>query len=753
MSINTSNLVTTENGQALLADVHSINERLRADGRHINVVLFFPYIAISQKTDSEVEAITDTTYEQIKQEPCWTPVDVCQVQKYAVETVIKRDFTIGGLFNVEQDISNARTVILFSESKIIDNRSEEEKEADGHNSAAYILETFYGFETSIVPYAYTQILNSNGELDPNGISIGASRYGRARHRFYFNYIIDNNNGIADNINVDDNIYPYSDGYLSKTAFELGLKRYEEAIESYEAEYEKYANGHKLYYENLKDATEHAAKTHKFYVLRDETDTLTDPAGFDLQAENTSFGWLQFPAGGTLDPHSAPVYDGIIPDDYAAGSYGNDADNAYEEAAMRFVYKDLRKVKFTKIGNSPNPSSEERYVPVKFDFLLFFRTGLPVSHATSFISTYNYMRVYININNEIRTGAEIYVKNITNGYFGPHCPAIGNIKVIEGTVNKNLQFSLLHEIITCREDPNSSGNYIFGNSREFFFLDLLRNSNWGKIANTVLKCATFDSGMVYKSVGGSDIGNLTLTIQPNFAGGYVFSKFVRPAGSPQGVSSIYEIPKAFDALDMSENLQPSLTKVALSGTTWNMIGNAIINDTVISKTTSSNYVYKDGWLFGKTDYSESPLDSEDVYGGLPFRIGGDFKLHNGRIFYSDNCQSSFYKEYGATKRISINAYINNKKYRLSTTYGDLFGPGDGTATYYEYLTNARIIAASVCFDGTLYILWETTVHSTENGDKWEAIQFETKSSYVNSVIRRVAIEDVDGSTNLIWETVC
>lgn len=751
MSINTSNLVTTENGQALLADVHSINERLRADGRHINVVLFFPYIAISQKTDVEVAAITDTTYEQIKQEPCWAPVDVCQVQQYAVLTEIKRDFTIGGLFDVEQDISNARTVILFSESKIIDNRSEEEKEADGHNSAAHILDVFYGFETSIVPYAYTQILNSNGELDPNGISIGASRYGRARHRFYFNYIIDNNNGIADNINVDDNIYPYSDGYLSKTAFELGLKRYEEAVESYKAEYEKYANGHKLYYKNFEDAIEHAAPTHKFYVLKDETDTLTDPAGFDLQAESTAFDWLQFPTGGSLDPTSPPVYDGVEPDNYAAGSYGSDNNNSVDEGAMRFVYKDLRKVKFVKIGNSANAVEKELYVPVKFDVLLFLRTGLPVSHATSFISTYNYMRIYININNEVRTGVEIYVKDITNGYFGPHCPAIGNIKVIEDTANKNLQFSLLHEIVTCREDPNSSGNYIFGNNREFFFLDLLRNSNWGKIANTVLKCATFDSGMAYKSVGGSDIGNLTLTIQPNFAGGYVFSRFVRPTGSPQGVSSIYEIPKAFDALAMSENLQPSLTKIALNGTTWKMVGNAIANDTVISKTNVDNFVYKDGELFGRTPYSELPLDSEDKDGfDNPFRVGGDFKLHNGRIFFADDSQSSFYKSAGSSNKISINAYINNRKYRISTTYGELFGSSN---VNYKYISNAKILAANVCFDETLDILWETTILDSTSGDKWRTVQFETNMNGVNSVIRRVAIEDVDGSTNVMWETVC
>lgn len=231
MSINTANLITTPNGQAELAEIHRVNAQLFADHREISIELLFPYIAISQKTPEVIEGISSTTPELIKQEPCWANVDVCQVQTYTVQGVQKRDFAIGGLFEVKQDINNALTIILYAQTRIVDSRSAEKKEEDGNRSATTIVAENYGYTAKILPYAYTKILNSDGVYSESGITIGASRYGRSRHRFYFNYIIDNNDGIADNITVNDNVYPYSDGYLSKTAFEIGLERYKKAIET------------------------------------------------------------------------------------------------------------------------------------------------------------------------------------------------------------------------------------------------------------------------------------------------------------------------------------------------------------------------------------------------------------------------------------------------------------------------------------------------------------------------------------------
>lgn len=231
MSINTANLITTPNGQAELAEVHRVNAQLFADHREISIELLFPYIAISQKTPEVIEDISETTSELIKQEPCWANVDICQVQTYTVQGVQKRDFAIGGLFDVKQDINNALTIILYAQTRIVDSRSAEKKEEDGNRSATNIVAENYGYTAKILPYAYTKILDSDGVYSESGITIGASRYGRSRHRFYFNYIIDNNDGIANNITVNDNVYPYSDGYLSKTAFELGLERYKNAIET------------------------------------------------------------------------------------------------------------------------------------------------------------------------------------------------------------------------------------------------------------------------------------------------------------------------------------------------------------------------------------------------------------------------------------------------------------------------------------------------------------------------------------------
>ena len=231
MSINTANLITTPNGQTELAEIHRVNAQLFADQREISIVLLFPYITISQKTPEIIESISETTPELIKQEPCWANVDICQVQTYTVQGIQKRDFTIGGLFDVKQDINNARTIILYAQTYIIDSRSASKKEEDGNRSATNIVEVNYGYTAKILPYAYTRILDSDGAYTESGITIGASRYGRSRHRFYFNYIIDNNDGIADNITVNDNVYPYSDGYLSKTLFEISLERYQKAIET------------------------------------------------------------------------------------------------------------------------------------------------------------------------------------------------------------------------------------------------------------------------------------------------------------------------------------------------------------------------------------------------------------------------------------------------------------------------------------------------------------------------------------------
>lgn len=231
MSINTANLITTPNGQAELAEIHRVNAQLFTDQREISIVLLFPYIAISQKTPEIIESISETTPELIKQEPCWANVDICQVQTYTVQGVQKRDFTIGGLFDVKQDISNARTIILYAQTHIIDSRSASKKEEDGGRSAENIVAVNYGYTAKILPYAYTRILDNDGAYTESGITIGASRYGRSRHRFYFNYIIDNNDGIANDITVNDNVYPYSDGYLSKTLFEISLERYQNAIET------------------------------------------------------------------------------------------------------------------------------------------------------------------------------------------------------------------------------------------------------------------------------------------------------------------------------------------------------------------------------------------------------------------------------------------------------------------------------------------------------------------------------------------
>lgn len=746
MSINTANLVTTTNGQTALADVHNINARLHTDHREISVKLLFPYMVISTKSTSDIDTITASTDEEIRAEASWTHVDVCQVQSYSVENDARRDFAIGGLFNVEQNIEGAKTFILFCKTHIVDARSASKKRADGNREAADILQSEYGYVTVQLPFAYTQILDSAGEVPENGITIGAAKYGRSRHRFYFNYIIDNNTGIADNITVDDNVYPYSDGYLSKTAFELGLKRYEAAVAQYQAEYEKYANGHKLYYKNMEEAIKWAQPGHKFYIKNLETDA----ANFDdVDLQSAIANWIAWP---TDDPIGNDTYKNYTAANYGMPVAGDDADRYKYERAVIFEVRDVRPVEFEVTRNNEKVT-ETRYLPIRFKFMMFIRSAVPWTGAYysangCYTALYHAMRVWVNIG-DIYGGFEVNLLTDESAFL-PVCPTIGKIKVVDGYI---LQLGLLTNDADITPNPvTQDGGYVFDAGPRFRFIEAGFNGEGGVYyaANQVVasfNCTRYTSGS-------NPSGKLFPYVFSNFAGGYSYSTSESPGGpGVQGEVSIYEIPLKFDALAMySETLKPTMKKEGLVNALL-VNTNAILNDTVVSRTGfeyGNNYIYKDKDFIEKSYYTEGITIGNVGESSNYRRLVGEYRLHNGRVFVIDEVIGSASMFIRSTSLIEVHAYINNRYYTKSSTYGATFGSVVGGANNVEDISFVEVVEVYVGSNETLGVIWNVH-YKDHNLNKWEVAQVDDYAP-LGAVPRYVAIEDVDGTTNIIKETV-
>lgn len=798
MSINTENLITTRNGQAELAEIHSVNKKLFADRREISVEMLFPFMAISEKTSDEIEEITDISVQEIKQEACWANVDVCQVHSYNVEEVLKRDFAIGGLFDVKEDIPHALTVVLFARTRIVDSRSSGRKARDGNRSAEDIVESEYGYVGKYVPFAYTRLLDSNGVYSESGIKIGASLYGRARHRFYFNYIIDNNDGIADDITVDDRVYPYSDGYLSKTAFELGLKRYEDAIKGFSADYEKYAKGRNRVYYNVEDALTHSVAGNKFYLEKRESDGVTFQT-YNLK-NNSTFGFENWPTINVVTgPESYKRLSAINLDPVNFDSSISRKPWQVDRYRL-FSYTDVRKVEFEGLDGVVST----KFLPVKLDCMMFIRTGLPYCRENRNDTTYNFMRFTIQIVDGARTiveGYEVYAASefrvTINDHlvFKPKIPSIGKIHIKETLTEYNesvlnVKFLLMTEELRTYYGyyDQGTGYKLFSNVtfREVDFSNIFQNgtgvgSEYGtkKInvyrriePNTQIgddenydlawRVDTTEKEIV--DVDGALYDLIPITNSPV---GYAFSYWNESLTSTDYTYKLL-LPKEFEKSHLEHYRN-------LSYLDSDYISKLItINDMTIS---DSVKLIEGGSLkeLGSIDisnrlsqYFENHQYLHDSSSGDDYRIVCDNYLNNARIIVGEEISSRSgdydYRSISGLTEVYILLMLGNKAYKLVTDYSHLM---NSTAD----IQSIDCTGISVCHDIRMgnssdsdhydhtqitlkWIVYKkdqtsevTTVLKYYNGS-W----LETFDGVDNFVLQNyVAVEDISGEINLMTET--
>ena len=810
MSINTSNLVTTTNGQSELSKVHSVNHALNLDGREIHVEFLFPYIAISKKSPDEVAIITSSTDSEVKSEPCWSNVDICQVQTYSVLGTIKRNFTIGALFDVKEDIEGAKTVILFAKTIIVDNRSKERIEKDSHRSAVDIVLNNYGYETKMLPYAYTMLLGETGNYVVEGIKIGAARFGRSRHRFYFNYIIDNNDGIADNITVDDNVYPYSDGYLSKTAFELGLERYEKAVSEYVTEYNKYANGRNIHYENLEGAITSAVNGHKFYLEQNELEDVS--FGYvDLKQESSIYGWGEWPAY-ALDSLDDEIYDGLVPKNFDNYAPHDDANAAKIQRGMLFTDKDIKCVEYTDyLGNV-----SEKYVNMKLNCLMMVRTSLPPLQQMFTTSLYNFARIVVQLFikdlGSVDFGFELtssqgWDKSPTKDlFFIPQMPSIGKIKIKESLVNGKLKLGVSTLIMT--NDVSSEIAYYNssigdGNGNWFKSLITIRNVNvttglmemgippvMENLEVSILKrgeCYVSNllgESVVYPTQDGQPVAEkdvvctgLSYKLQPNFAGGYGFrlkesesthkSFLLSKDFTQEEVSSCDSLTLSnvgptpsttFVINDISHTLMSYMPE-EMTGTTpsdWLMFA---IDDKKMVKTDlpAEHYLPKAGLIMN--------LDSKMYY-----TLISESRLHNARVLIAEKREeNAFYRAITSSTELYIVIIANSNVYKLSLTYGRLLGESvtvtnvsnvevvgvslrenfsssNGTSTVFKIEMKVRTGDGMNFYETFVTRYLWQSIQGTEESDAPNEVNAQTRPS------KYVAVQDISGATNVIKETL-
>lgn len=808
MSINTSNLVTTTNGQSELAKVHSVNHALNLDGRGIHVEFLFPYIAISKKSPEEVAIITSSTDSEVKSEPCWSNVDICQVQTYSVLETIKRNFTIGALFDVKEDIEGAKTVILFAKTIIVDNRSKERIEKDSHRSAKDIVLNNYGYETKMLPYAYTMLLDETGNYSGTGIKIGAARFGRSRHRFYFNYIIDNNDGIANNITVNDNVYPYSDGYLSKTAFELGLERYEKAVSEYVAEYNKYANGRNVHYENFEGAITNAVNGHKFYLEQNEL----EDASFgwvDLKGASSIYGWGEWPKP-TLNSLDDEIYNGFVPKNFDNYAPHNDANAANIQRGMLFTDKDIKCVEYTDhLGNV-----SEKYVSMKLNCLMTVRTSLPPLQRMFTTSLYNFARIVVqlfikdlgsvNFGFEIQSSQGWDISSTKDLFYIPQTPSIGKIKIKESLVNGKLKLTMSALIMT--NDVSSEIAYYNssigdGNGNLFKSFITIRNISvttglmemgiqpvMENLKVSILKrgeCYVpnlLDESVVYPTQDGSPVTNkdvvctgLSYKLQPNFAGGYGFQL---KEGESQHKDFL--LSKEFTQEEVSSCDSTIYQNVEQTPSTTFVIND--ISHTLMSYRPEEPSDLYDWFMFAidgkkviKTDLpAEHYLPKcgliKDSDSKIYFTLISESRLHNARVLIAEKREeNAFYRAINSSTEVYIVIIANSNVYKLGLTYGRLLGEsvtvtnvsnvevvslslrenfssGNGTSPVFKIGMKVRMGDGTNFTETFVTRYLRQSIQGTEESDTPNEANAQTRSS------RYVAVQDISGATNVIKETL-
>lgn len=447
MSVNTGNLRTTTNGLARLAKIAEVSAALKRDGKHVSISMVFAHFAFSTKTEDEVLALFDIDPVDAQDEAAISMVDVCQVQSFDVieggVSVTKRAFTLSANFDIRTAVTGIRTLLLYCQDRIVDNRTDEEKAADGAPFVETLLARDYDYHSSDLfdIFAYTKVLDSTGTYQSDGVSVGASAYGRSRIRTHFNYIIDDISGISESINVDSNVYPYSSGYLSQRGFEEGLRQYEEALQTYRMDWERFAKGQSPDYTFLAEAYEKSSARNIFIVQRNEI----EEQGWPTTNLETNSGYDQ------------DTYKGYTPTNYELSGYSRKT----QESCMYFEDKFMKLCAWKHTDAETGETViEEFHVPVKIEALYYLRSGLPMSSNLT-VETYANKRVGVfSYYHVLRFAISIAVGGVLihqvgevcflqdSNVMAPKVPGIGKINVdtsLPGGMNDPvLDFGLLLE---------------------------------------------------------------------------------------------------------------------------------------------------------------------------------------------------------------------------------------------------------------------------------------------------------------------
>jgi hypothetical protein len=159
MSINTGNLITTEFGQQMLALAGQLNFELAQEHPGISVKLVYSYMGITQRNSDLIKADENFYYTDGLAfiTNARSQIDLCQVQSYPrpVEEggLVRKSFSISALFDIKEDLTECRNVVLLARLVYTDGRTEEQKIKDNNRSAYVILRDDYGLDLADTPSA------------------------------------------------------------------------------------------------------------------------------------------------------------------------------------------------------------------------------------------------------------------------------------------------------------------------------------------------------------------------------------------------------------------------------------------------------------------------------------------------------------------------------------------------------------------------------------------------------------------------
>lgn len=769
MSVNTGNLKTTTNGLTRLAKIAEVSNALKRDGKHVSISMVFEHFAFSTKTEDDVPALSDIDPVDATDEAAISPVDVCQVQSFDVieggVSVTKRAFTLSANFDISVAVTGIRTLLLYCKDLIVDSRTDEEKAADGTPYAEVLLARDYDYHSSGLfdIFAYTKVLDSTGTYQSDGVSVGASAYGRSRIRTHFNYIIDDISGISESINVDSNVYPYSSGYLSQRGFEEGLRQYEEALQTYRMDWERFAMGQSPEYAWLAEAYVKSSARNIFIVRRNEL-------------EET--GWLttdlETGSGCYLD-----TYQGYTPQNYEYSSYSRKNQELcayYEDMFMKTV---MWKHVDEETGNVVETAEK---CPVKIEALYYLRTGLPMTSTTASkankrvgqVSAYHVLRFAIQmyIDGElIRQIGELMLQPDSSSVDQAVFAKVPNIGMIHldssGPAGMNdpvLDFGMLLEGLEIKSE--GTGTYIYdfnvanylvraktgdtGSPGEQLVMSLVARYNpqltVGSSDNT-----RFDYNVGELGVGGyKGNGNVLQRTEPNFAAGNIIQS--QDVFAPKSFLAVADFEINSAGTGLTENSILSLQ----SDTSYEYLLNtsAIFGGFPVTSQQFSGTLCNQ-WGEETNGNVDADVLLTDLNGNSALRIVSDTKLYNCRaIIVANDLGENVINMTGSTTFTLYLMYEGGCK-KFAITNMTLLSPQLEDLFDYDYVSNIRVLRVDRNSDG---VSVELAVHYMKDtggaGPTFfaqETVLFNTSASaqypFGNSIKKYVAIKDAKRNTEV------